>query len=160
MVEEIWNEYNTLTPFEYYHLDESYDNLYKKDVKNGILVTAFTLLTILIACLGIYGMITFYVQRKTKEIAIRKTLGAATKQIIWQMTWSVSKWAVLAYLASIPVSLFISNKLLETYINKVSFNWWIYPLTFVAIFLIVILTSLSKTIRIARMNLSQPLKYE
>jgi len=160
LVEEVWHEYNSLTPFEYYHLDESYDNLYKTDVKNGILVTGFTLLTILIACLGIFGMITFYVQRKTKEIAIRKTLGAETKQIIWNMTWSVSKWAVLAFLASIPVSLLISNKILETYVNKVSFNWWIYPVTFMSIFLIVIVTSLSKTIGIARMNLAQPLKYE
>ncbi len=159
-LEEIWKEVNTRTPFEYYHLEETYDNLYQKEARNGILITLFTFLTIFIACLGLFGMITFFIERRTREIAIRKVFGATTCQIIWKITWNMSQWVIIAFIASIPVSAIISTKIFETYANKASLNWWIYPIAFAFILLAVAITSLFKTVRIFRQSLVEPLKYE
>lgn len=159
-LEEIWKEINTRTPFEYYHLDETYDNLYQKETRNGILITLFTFLTIFIACLGLFGMITFFIERRTREIAIRKVFGATAFQIIWKITWNMSQWVIIAFIASIPVSAIISTKIFESYANKVSLNWWIYPIAIAFILLAVTITSLFMTVRIFRQSLVEPLKYE
>jgi putative ABC transport system permease protein len=159
-LEETWKEVNTRTSFEYYHLDETYDNLYKKETRNGILITTFTFLTIFIACLGLFGMITFLIERKTREIAIRKVFGSSSFQIIWRISWNVGRWIIIAFITSIPISVVISTKIFESYANKVSLNWWIYPIAFASILFVVTLTSLFKTLRISRQSLVEPLKYE
>lgn len=159
-LEETWKEVNTRTSFEYYHLNETYHNLYEKETKNKILVTLFTTLTIFIAFLGLFGMITFLIERKTREIAVRKVFGASTFQIIWRISWNVSRWIVVAFISSIPLSVIISAKLFESYTNKEPLNWWIYPIAFASILTVVLLTSLLKTWQISRKSLVAPLKYE
>ncbi len=157
---KVWNEVNDLTPFEYFYLDQTYIDLYRPDRINGMLVTWFTIFIILVSCLGVYGMITFFLERKRREIALRKTFGASSYTLIWKTTWSIGKWAIIANLASIPFTIYISKRLFESYANRIDLNWDVFPISFAILFIIICLTTLIKALKIIYMNPAESLKYE
>ena len=124
--QKIYSEFFPDDPFEYTFLDDSFNNLYKADIQASQLMLAFSILTILIALLGLFGLSTFAIERRTKEIGIRKILGASVSAIIKLVTKEFLILVAIAFVIAAPVSWWAMNKWLESFAYRVNITAWIF----------------------------------
>ena len=159
-MQDIWETTNPGFPFEYRFLDAAYDELYMAEDRLGKIFKYFSILTILISCLGLFGLAAFLAEQRTKEIGIRKILGAGISQIIATLAGSFLKWVVLANIIAWPVTYFIMTRWLEGYAYHTKLSVWIF-LTAAIISLSIALTTVSfQTLRAAARNPVNAIKYE
>lgn len=120
-LESIRNEWSKLTssPFEFVFLDQQLAGLYKSDRRLGDLAATFTTLGLVVACLGLLGLVTFLVGRRAKEIGIRRVLGATARQIVVMLTRDYTKLVLIAYLVSIPLGYYLIGQWLESFPYRV-----------------------------------------
>jgi len=159
-MEEVWNEVNQFTPFEYKSLYQTYKDQYIKDRNTARIVGYFSLLAIFISCLGIFGLAAFMAERKTKEIGIRKVNGASTKSIVLMMSKEFSKWVVIGYIISCPIAWYIMDKVLNNYEYRISIGYWPFILSFLLVFFIAFITVGYQAFKVARSNPVDALRYE
>lgn len=114
-IKEQWAQVSPDYPFKYSFLDDSYDKLYKSEEKTGILMTCFSCLAILVACLGLMGLASFLTHQRKKEIGIRKVHGASTRQVVTLLSWDFIKLVLIGFLVMAPVSWFAVNKWLTNF---------------------------------------------
>ncbi len=114
-VEARWRSLAPEYPFELQFLDESLEELYQEDRRLGNIFNVFAGLALFVACLGLYGLASFVVERRTKEIGIRKVLGASIPNIFYLLAWDFIKWIVIANIIAIPLAAYTMIKYLETY---------------------------------------------
>ncbi|MFH0736917.1 MAG: ABC transporter permease [bacterium] len=155
-----WKKYAGLAPFEYVFFDESYSSLYATEQKAGTIFLIFSMLAIFVACLGLFGLAAFTTEQKTKEIGIRKTLGASVKQIILMLITKFIKYVVIANIIAWPIAYFIMNKWLQSFAYRIEIN--VYPFVLAAIFALLIasLTVIYQAVKAATANPIESLKYE
>jgi putative ABC transport system permease protein len=110
-IERIWNEVAPGQPFSYGFMDESFNTTYQAEQRLGKIFMVFTILSILIACLGLFGLAAFNAQKRTKEIGIRKVLGASVGQITFGLSSDFLKLVAVAILISLPIGWFVMNNL-------------------------------------------------
>jgi len=120
----------------------------------------FTGLAIFIACLGLFGLSTFMTQQRTKEIGIRKVLGADVPNIVVILSKEFTKWVVIANLIACPVAYFIINKLLQNFAYRIDMGYKVFGITVISSILIAIFTVSIQTIKAANSNPVDALKYE
>ncbi len=125
-VKKHWDEIYPNDPFDYFFLDSFFDEQYKNDQSFGKVFGFFSSLAILIACLGLIGLVSFTTFQKTKEIGIRKVLGASFSNIIGLLTSQFSKPILLACVVAIPVTYFMVNTWLNTFAYRFEIQWWMY----------------------------------
>lgn len=159
---EISEAISTFTggPVVYSFISEEYDALYNSENKIIQAIFAFTLLTILLSCMGMIGMITFNIERKTKEIAIRKINGAKTSEVMLLLNKGTLKWFILAFLISAPLVLIGADRWLENFAFKVSISWWIFFAGATIVLVINMLTVSWQSWRAASRNPIQSLRQE
>ncbi len=157
---KIWKEFNPDYPFEYLFLDETYDNLYKKDEQNGQILSWFTLLAIIISCLGLFGLVTFTTQARTKEIGIRKANGAKTSQIIMMLSKDVTWWIILAFLISCPIAFYFMINWLQNFAYRTNISLWIFFFAGIIALIMALLTVSWQSYRTASRNPIEALRYE
>ena len=121
-IEDTWHEYIPYKPFEYYFFDENYQNLYNTEKRIGKLFTAFSILAIFIACLGLFGLAAFTTERRTKEIGIRKAIGASSSAIIMLLIKEFIKWVAIANIIAWPVAYFTMSSWLNNYSYRTAIN--------------------------------------
>lgn len=159
-LETLWAEFSPNKPFDYFFMDEDFDAYYKEDIKTSRLFTAFSILAIFIACLGLLGLISYTAERRTKEIGIRKTLGASLSSILILLSKDFTLWIIVANIISIPVVYYFMSNWLEEFAFRISIN----PLTFVfagiATILIALLTAAYQTLKAALTNPVESLRDE
>jgi len=126
VAQKIYSEFFPDDPFEYTFLDDSFNNLYKSDIQASQLMLAFSILTILIALLGLFGLSTFAIERRTKEIGIRKILGASVSAIIKLVTKEFLILVAIAFVIAAPISWWAMNKWLESFAYRVNITVWIF----------------------------------
>ncbi len=160
LINETWLKINPDIPIESEFLDAKFDEIYRKDIRTAKIVIAFTILIILISCLGLFGLASFSAAQRTKEIGIRKVLGASIKQIVSILSWEFTKWVVLANLIAWPISFYIMKKMLNSYEYKVDLSWWIFALAGLTTFIIAVITVSFHAYRAANTNPAKTLKYE
>ena len=151
-LERVWKELVQSEPFEYYAL---YDHLllqYETDFNTFDLIKYFALISIVISCLGLYAMSLFTAERRFQEIGIRKAFGANVKNIIFMVSTDLSKLIFISFALSIPISIFVMNKWLETFAYKISIGVDIYLLAGIISILIGWLTIGYQSIKAARTN--------
>ena len=146
---------NPAFPFEYRFIDQEYDKLYKSESIFYKLSTYFSILAILISCLGLFGLVIFTAEQKTKEIGIRKVLGASVFTITSLITRDFLKLIIIGVLIGTPISSYFMTKWLEEYEYRISMPWWVFGLTTVLILGISLLTVSFESIKAATAN---PLK--
>lgn len=127
-VENEWNKMAPNMPFDYSFLDESFSRMYEAEQKVGQLAVSFSVLTILIACLGLFGLAAFMAEQRTKEIGVRKVLGASVQHIVSLLTRDFLKLVLIASLIAFPLAWFAMHKWLENFAFKTSIGWWIFAL--------------------------------
>jgi len=159
-IERIWKSHVPSLPMEYYFLDDSYDNLYREEMNTGTIITLFTLLAVIIAALGLFGLASYITEQRTKEIGIRKVLGASILNIIGKLSREfVILVSIANFIAWIPAYFFLTNWL-NTFAYSTQLNIWVFLVSAFISLAIAVLTVMSKALRTATSNPVDALKYE
>ncbi|MCD4681632.1 MAG: FtsX-like permease family protein, partial [Bacteroidales bacterium] len=145
---------------EFSFLDNILQQRYQKDTKTFQLMGYFAVLAILLACIGLMGMASFILARRTKEIGTRKVNGATVSEIIQMLNQSFVKWIVVAFVIATPIAYYGMEKWLANFAYQTSLSWWIFALSGVITLAIVLLTVSWLTYRAARRNPVEALRYE
>lgn len=160
VIKSIFEKYNPQFPFEYAFVDASYAEKFKETKKYGQLSTLFAGLTIFISCLGLFGLITYMAEAKTKEIGIRKVLGASIAGIIGLLSKGFLKLIILAFIIAIPISLYIMHRWLSSSAYSISISWWWFAVTILMTLVIAFITVSFQALKAARANPVKSLKTE
>jgi len=155
-----WNDFAPGKPYEYSFLDKDYDNLYINEIQTRSLFSVFSFLAIFIACLGLFGLASFVADRKTKEIGIRKILGASVPRIVRNLNKSFVLWVLIANLIAWPVAWYVMNKWLQNFAYRIDLSWWMFILAAVLALIIALTTVSFHTIKAALKNPADSLRYE
>jgi putative ABC transport system permease protein len=126
VVEKTWKKYLPETSFDYSFLDTRFDKLYEAEQKQESVFTAFSIIAIFIACLGLFGLSAFTISQRIKEIGIRKVLGASVKNIVGLLSKDFLKLVVVAAFIAFPVAWFTMNKWLEDFAYRINIQWWVF----------------------------------
>lgn len=159
-VEDLWLSKFPTSPFKYQFLDESFDKAYKEDQKFGSLFGVFAGLAIFIACLGLFGLSSFLAMQKTKEIGIRKVLGATVNGIVILLYKNFFVLVIISFLIGMPVIYYVMNSWLENYSYRIDFPWWVLIISITSLLVISFLTVGFQTLKAALINPAKALKYE
>lgn len=158
--EIVWKQYSPDYPFEYEFLDEAYGKLYKSEMRTGKLFGYFSGIAIFIACLGLFGLATYTAQSKTKEIGIRKILGASILQITTLLSKGFLKLVVIAFVIASPVAYYFMDKWLADFAYRITISWWIFALAGISAIGIALITVSWQSIKAALMNPVKSLRSE
>jgi len=145
---------------EFRFFDERYDNMYRAEQHMGIILRLFTGLAIFIACLGLFGLSAFMTQQRSKEIGIRKVLGAGIPNIIIILSREFTKWVIIANLIACPIAYLIINKLFQNFAYRIDISYAIIGVTILSSIVIAIITVSFQTVKAAASNPVKALKYE
>ncbi len=147
-------------PFDYYFLDDAYNKLYAKEDRLAQLFNAFTGLTLLVACLGLLGLMTFNVEARTKEIGIRKVLGATVASIVALLSKDFLKLVLIAIVIASPIAWYAMNEWLQDFAYKIDIEWWVFALAGGLAVGIALLTVSFQSVKAALMNPVESLRSE
>jgi len=159
-MEKVWKEICPETLFEYHFYDEWLDTLYKSEKHTTFIIRVFAIISIILSCLGTFGIIHFISRQKTKEIGIRKVHGAKIADIIRILNWSILRWIMIAYILAVPLSYFLMKKYLQGFAYKTTLSWWIFAIAGVLVLGIALLTVSWQSWRSATRNPVEALRYE
>lgn len=159
-IEKRYSAYFSGYPFEYFFLDDDFNRQYISDLQFGKTFGIFAGLAIFIACLGILGLSSFMAVQKSKEIGIRKVLGATVTNIVLLLSSRFVKLVLIASLIALPLAYFVFNNWLENYAFRIEIGWWFFVIPILVVFLIAIATISMQTVKAALANPVDSLKYE
>ena len=159
-LERTWSGFNPVSPFEFRFLDETYDELYRREERTVMIFNVFTVLALVISCLGLFGLAVFMTERRTKEIGIRKVLGAETGAIVRMLSLEFMKWVLMANIFAWPLGYFAARRLLEGYAYRASVGPELFALSGAVAALIALLTVMTRSYRAAAADPAASLRYE
>jgi len=159
-IEEIWKKIVPERPFDAVFLDESLNDLYRKELRLGKFITAFTLLAIVIACLGLFGLAAYTAETRTKEIGIRKVLGATVSQIIALLSIDFIKLVMTGFAIAVPIAWLLMHQWLQNFAYSVNIGWQVFAWTGIGAMLLALLTISWQSARAALMNPVKTLRSE
>jgi putative ABC transport system permease protein len=158
--EKVWKEYNPVYTFDYSFLDSQFDDLYKTDKHVGQLFNCFAIITIIISCLGLFGLVTFTAESKAKEIGVRKVLGAGIPHIVTLLSKDFLLLLLVAAAIAFPVAWYGLNSFLQGYAYRTNLSWWVFALAGIITLLITMLTISFKCMQAALANPVKSLRTE
>lgn len=159
-ITQIWAKSAPQRPLEYSFLDDSFNRQYQSDIKFGQLFGAFTMLAILIACFGLFGLALFSVRQRTKEIGIRKVVGASVTQITSLLSVEFIKLVCIAILFATPLAWYIMSRWIEGFAYRINIAWWMFALGGLIAILIALATVGYQSVRAAIANPVKSLRTE
>jgi len=151
-VEKVWGQYSHKYPMEAFFLDETFEKLYRNEDKMMQIFAYFSILSIIISCLGLYALVTFSLEQRVKEIGIRKVLGAGLPDIFMVIGKDFLLLVGLASLLAFPVAGYGLYHWLQDFANRISLEWWMFAGSLVTVFLVAILTLISRILPAASAN--------
>jgi ABC-type antimicrobial peptide transport system permease subunit len=160
-IETTFKDYQTDNRnFSYKFLNEDYEALYNAEKRTSKIFSYFAILAIFISCLGLFGLSTFMIEKRMKEIGIRKVNGASLRNIIQLLTKDFTKWVMLAFILAIPFAWYMMNGWLQQFAYRISIPWWIFILAGTSALIIAWLTVAYQSIRAALQNTADVLRHE
>jgi len=159
-IEAKWNEFTGDQPFEYFFMDSFFDNLHKSEQRTGQFFTIFAALTIFIACLGLFGLAAFTAEQKTKEIGVRKVLGASVPSIVSILLKQFTRWVILANIIAWPIGYFIMKSWLQNFAYHIDLKVGYFLLSGIITLLIAVITVSYLAVNAANKNPVKALNYE
>jgi putative ABC transport system permease protein len=157
-VRQTLNTFDKGFPFNVRFFDDVLNNLYEKEQRIGMLITLFSLVAVLIAIVGVFGLVVFDSEYRRKEIGIRKVFGASTGEILMTFNKSYIRILVLCFVLSAPVAWYAVSKWLESFAYKTPMYWWVYLAAFAAVFVLTVSTVTFQNWRAANMNPVESIK--
>ena len=147
-------------PFTYSFLNEEFDSMYRSEQRSGKIFISFAVLAILIACLGLFGLAAYAAEQRTKEIGIRKVLGATVSNIVSMLSKDFLKLVLIASLIAFPVAWWFMNRWLRDFAYRIHIKWWVFVLASVLAVFIAIITVSFQAIKAALTNPVKNLRTE
>ncbi|GGO68044.1 ABC transporter permease [Bowmanella pacifica] len=161
-IERVWKQVVPMQPIDTQYLSDMLAAQYQSEKVQMQLFTLFSLLAVLVACLGLYGLAAFTAERKTREIGIRKVMGASVRQIMWLLVWQFSRPIMLANLIAWPLSIWLMLNWLQAFVNRID-SWWLLPICLLAMLASVCIAWLTvggNAAKVARANPIFALRHE
>lgn len=155
-----WEIYAPEYPFEYSFLDDRLNRIYQSEQKLGQSFNGFSILAVLIACLGLFGLASFLSEQRTKEIGIRKVLGASTRSVVTLFSKEFVKWIIISNIIAWPIAYFAMNKWLQNFAYRININIWFFIASGFVALVISILTVSYHATKAALTNPVDSLRYE
>lgn len=159
-IESRWASLVPGRPIDYYFLDESIDKLYRSEQNFQAVFSIMTILSVIIACLGLFGLAAFDTEKRTKEIGIRKVLGATPGGVVALLSKEFVKLVLLANLVGWPLAYFVMNEWLQNFAYRIEMSWWIFVLAGGLTLGIALATVSAQAVRAALANPAKSLSYE
>jgi putative ABC transport system permease protein len=159
-LEQIYKKYEIAKPFEYYFLDDAFNETFKTEIRMSKMFSVFTAFAIFIACMGLFGLVTFTAETKTKEIGIRKVLGATVTNLVFLLSRDFLKLVLIANGLAFPLAWYMMDKWLQDFTYKTQISWTVFAISGVIAVLIALFTVSFQSIRAALMNPVKSLKSE
>jgi putative ABC transport system permease protein len=159
-VKRIWETQFPGYPFEYYFLDEMFDQQYKADRRFGQIVAVFSGFTLFITCLGLLGLTAYTVRRRTKEIGVRKILGASVADMVALLSKDFMKLVLIAVLIATPIAWYVMSRWLQSFAYRIELQWWIFALAGLLAVLVALATVSLQSVKAAMMNPVDSLRSE
>lgn len=159
-IEPVFKKYNTGNPFEFKFVDDEYAKKFSNEMRIGNLATFFAILAIFISCLGLFGVASFVTEQRTKEIGVRKVLGASVFNLWRLLSKEFVVLVIIALFISIPVAYYFMYNWLQDYQYRTEISWWIFAAAGMGALLITLLTVSFQSIRSALMNPVKSLRTE
>lgn len=159
-MEAVFHKYNPAAPFEYKFVDEEYHQKFGNEERVGKLAGFFAVLAILISCLGLFGLASFIAEQRTKEIGVRKVLGASVLSVWRLLSREFVYLVIIALFIAVPVAYYLMYQWLQNYQYRASMSWWIFAATGFGAIIITLLTVSYQAIKAALVNPAKSLKAE
>lgn len=159
-IESVLNKFSPSWPLNYRFLDDDLDRLYRKEEKLGQIIQYFTILAIFIACLGLFGLAAFSAEKRTKEMGVRKVLGASVTSLVLLISREFTKLVAIAFVLATPIAYWSMNKWLENFAYRINIEWWVFALAGCLALAIALLSVTYQAIKVALVNPVEALRYE
>jgi putative ABC transport system permease protein len=159
-IEKEWKNIYGAEPFQYSFLDDLYDQQYKSDEQGAKIIGYFTVLAIIIACMGLFALSSFMTVRRTKEIGIRKAMGASFENIFFLLSKEFIKWVLIAVIIACPIAWFLMDKWLQGFAYKINLGVDIFILSALIALVIALATVTWQSLKSALENPIKALRYE
>jgi len=160
-LEKTWNEIMPVYPFDYNFVDESLDRMYRSEERLGNLLKYFTFLAIIIACLGLFGLASFTAEQRTREIGIRKAMGANVPTVVLLLSREFALLVIISCLLACPAAWLVMHRLfLQNFDYRTDLVWWIFAAASLTALLIAQLTVVYQSLKAALKNPADALRYE
>ena len=151
-VENKWNSMSPGQPIQYSFLDADFNKIYNADQRTGKLFITFAIFAIFIACLGLFGLVTYAAEQRVKEIGVRKVLGASVAEIVAMISKDFIRLVLIAFVVAFPVGWWMMNKWLEGFAYRISISWWVFVFAGVLTIAIALITVSVQAIKAALAN--------
>jgi putative ABC transport system permease protein len=159
-VQGIWDRFHPGYPVSYTFLDDRLNALYRNEARMMEMFGYFSMLAIFIACLGLFGLASFTTEQRTKEIGVRKVLGATVSKIIILLSREFAKWVLVANIIAWPIAYFAMDKWLDNFAYRINIGWTAFLLTGVLTSMIALLTVSYQSVKAALANPADSLRYQ
>ncbi|SKA18394.1 ABC transporter permease [Sediminibacterium ginsengisoli] len=159
-VEKVYKSIASAYPFEYRFLDQQFDEMYRKDIRQQTVLSVFAVMAIFVACLGLFGLASFTAIKRFKEIGVRKVLGSSVQGIVVLLSKDLLKPVIIATCIALPVGYWAMNKWLQNFAYKTTLNWWVFAFAALLTFGIAFVTICAKAIKAALANPVKSLRSE
>jgi putative ABC transport system permease protein len=159
-ISRVWQKLVPNYPLSYFFIDESFERMHRSDQRMGEVFTVFSVLAILVACLGLFGLAAYTIEQKTREIGIRKALGARVSSIYLLMSRDFIKWVAIANIIAWPVAYWAMNRWLQNFAYRVHVVIDIFLLSGGIALVLALVTVSFQSIKAARANPIDSLRYE
>ena len=156
----VWHKYAGNQAFEYEFFDEDFAKAYETEERTGVIVSVFSVLAIFIACLGLLGLAAFTTEQRTKEVGIRKILGASVPGIVALLLKDFVKWVLISNIIAWPFAYFTLNKWLEDFAYRIDISFWTFVIASILALLIAIFTVGYQSMKAATAKPVESLRYE
>jgi len=159
-VQNKWNSMAPGQPFSYTFLDADFNKIYSAEQRTGKLFITFAIFAIFIACLGLFGLVTYAAEQRIKEIGIRKVLGASIQEIVAMISKDFVNLVLIAFLIAFPVAWWMMNKWLQGFAYRIDISWWVFALAGLLTITIALITVSFQAIKAAVANPVKSLRTE
>jgi putative ABC transport system permease protein len=159
-IDTLWKHVGEPRPIVRVFVDQAVQEVYQDDIRQGQMFAAFAGIALLIACLGLFGLAVFTAERRTKEIGVRKAMGASRWQIVRMLLWELTRPVLVANLVAWPLSLYLMSRWLAAFAYHIELQWWMFLASGLLALLIAWVTVSTHAFLVARVRPATALRYE
>jgi putative ABC transport system permease protein len=159
-IQKIWEQVDPAEPFDYYFLDDVFDDMYRAEKKMGSMLLYIAILAIVIACMGLFGMALYSTEQRTREIGVRRVFGSTVTRIVFLLAGNLTRWVLIANLLAWPVAYFIIRKYMQFYAYRIDFPLWVFFLAAFVTYLVAVATISFQSVKAGTTNPATTLRHE